>query len=146
VVLRPDSVRASRHLSGEGNYPPANAFDGTDNTGWAVRRAVPGEDFLEALFDQPVHVQRVRLATGYTRFSRSAGDLFVANDHLRRARLVTDAGDVEFDVGEEQRHIEVQLPGLTRSVKLVVLSVWPGDRWRDLTITEVEVLGRPRAP
>jgi hypothetical protein len=141
--LEPDDIRASRYLSGEGNYPPENAFDGTDNTGWAVRRAVSGEDYIEASFNVPVWVERVRFSTGYTRFSRRAGDLFLANDHLRRGRLLSDAGSVDFDVPEDTRHMEVELPGETRRVRLVILSVWSGQRWRDLTLTEIEIMGRP---
>lgn len=95
----------------------------------------------------PQLVQRVRVTTGWNHTSPRGEDLFTANSHLRRVRLVLGPRTrVERDVGADER--EVVFDGLdaeTATVRIEAVSVWPGTRWADLCIGEVSIEGEALA-
>lgn len=135
------SFDASRFLtlSAREAYPPSNAVDSNNDTAWAVRDAVPGRDWIEVTLPSAMRVSRVWLTTGYEKLHRRTGDLFPLNDHLRRFTVVTDAGRRTVEVDDETRFADVRLNATTRRVRLVVDEVWPGTRWRDLSISEIQL-------
>lgn len=83
----------------------------------------------------------VCLTTGYEKHSPRVGDLFVANAHVRRMRIVTDARVHEITAGRTERVAELGLGDRTRTVRFVVEEVWPGVRWQDLSISEIRFFG-----
>lgn len=137
----PLSVTASHALStghrGE-EYPATNAFDGDDDTAWAVRDPMPGAEWIEATLPPGTRVSRVRLTTGYEKIGR-AGDLFTLNAHLSRFTLETDAGRRTRDVGPSERAAEVRLNAETTRVRLIAEGIYPGERWQDLSISEIQI-------
>ena len=137
----PLSIYASRELStghrGE-YYPVTNAFDGDSDTAWAVRDPVPGGDWIEATFAPGTRVSRVWLTTGYEKIGR-AGDLFVLNAHLSRFTLATDTGSRSRDVGASERSAEVRLNAETTRVRITMDGIYPGERWQDLSISEITI-------
>jgi hypothetical protein len=138
----PAGITASRWLDtgqrGE-DYRPQQAFDGTDDTAWAVRDAVSGSDWIEASFAPGTRVSRVVLTTGYEKHTRRGLDLFTANAHLARFTIETDAGHRSRDVAQEERSAEVALHVETGRVRLVVDQTWPGAEWQDLSISEITI-------
>lgn len=141
ALCAPASFSASRSLtvSRRESYPVEAAFDGRNETCWAVRDAVPGEDWIELRFAPGTHVSRVWLTTGFERVHPRTGDLFPLNAHVRRLSMVTDAGRRSFDVGATDRSLEIDVDQVTSSVRLVIDEVWPGERWQDLSISEIQV-------
>lgn len=137
----PVSVAASHALStghhGE-DYPATNAFDDDTDTAWAVRDAVEGEEWIEATLPPGTRVSRVWLTTGYEKMGR-VGDLFTLNAHLSRFTLETDAGRRTVDVGPSQREADVRLNVETTRVRLIAEGIYPGERWQDLSISEIRV-------
>lgn len=142
-ALSPDSSDASRELrEGRSRYPARYAFDGTNDTAWAVRDAVAGADWVEARWRRPVTIDRVVLTTGYEKVHRRSGDLFYANAHLATFRLETDEGiGLPVEVGPDQRSAEVSVGARTRRLRLIVDRVHPGARWQDLSISEIQIFG-----
>ena len=138
---QPRSQSASRTLtvSARESYPVSNAFDGDNDTAWAVREAIPGQDWIEMSLGEPTHVSRLWLTTGFEKIHRRTGDLFPLNAHLRRFTIETDDGRRTVEVGSEQRSAELRLNSTTTRIRLIIEDVWPGERWQDLSISEIQV-------
>lgn len=139
--LSPDSVGASRFLAEEGGYPPARAFDSRYETAWAVRDPRPGEEWIEARFATAAHVAHVRFTTGFEKTHRVNGDLFPLNAHLRRIRVETDSGSFVHEIESDEREADLTIGERTTRLRLVVLEVWPGERWQDLCLSEIALFG-----
>jgi hypothetical protein len=103
-----------------------------------LRDAVPGEDWIELRFAPGTHVSRLWLTTGFERIHPPTGDLVPLNAHVRRLTVVTDGGRRSYEVGASERTLEVDVDEATTSVRLVVDEVWPGERWQDLSISEIQ--------
>lgn len=138
---RPAAYAASRSIEvpGRRGYPISNAFDGTNDTAWGVTDAVPGEEWIEITMPSGSHVARLWLTTGYDKIHQRSGDLFSLNAHLRRFTVTTDAGSQTVDVGHDQRVADVRLGATTRRIRIGIESVWPGERWQDLHVSEIRV-------
>ncbi len=147
--LNPTTFSASSFISnGRNQYAPDRAFDGDPATTWTEDARGPGDgEWLQATFAGPQLVQRVRITTGWDHTSPRGEDLFTANSHLRRVRLVLGPNtSVVRNVGAEER--EVIFDGLdaeTATVRIEAVSVWPGARWADLCVGEVVIEGEPLA-
>lgn len=143
--LTPSSFSASSFIGNRRRqHAPERAFDGDPATAWNENESGPGDgSWIAATFSGVVTVRRVTLTTGFDASSPRHGDLFPLNSHLRRVRISFDGGHaVERDVAEDQRALV--LDGLnvrTRTLRIEALSVWPGSRWADLCISEVNVEG-----
>ena len=137
----PRSYSASRFLtlSSRESYPISSAFDGDNESAWAVRDAVPGEEWIEMTLSPGTRVSNLWLTTGYEKIHRRSGDLFPLNAHLRRFTVVTDAGRRTIDVVEDQRAADVRLDEVTGQIRIVMEDVWPGERWQDLSISEIRL-------
>ncbi len=147
IVLHPDSVVASSEYHvGRETHPAAHAFDANTHTAWndGVSGTGAGE-WIEARFGSGTHVTSMRIDTGWNFVSPRFGDLFVANSHIRRLRLVFDEGaPIEREVAEDQRSIEVTgIDRVVRSVRVVAVDVWDGTRFHDMCISEIEIRGTP---
>lgn len=148
--LTPTTVTASSFISnGRDQYAPERAFDGNPATTWTEAARGPGDgEWLQATFAAPQRVHRVRVTPGWNHTSPRGEDLFIANSHLRRVRLVLGPNTtVERDIGADER--EVTFDGLdvtTAAVRIETVTVWPGARWPDLCISEVIIEGEPSAP
>ena len=103
-------------------------------------------EWLEASLGGAYRLSRVRLSSGWDLVSPRVGDLFVANAHLRRVRLVFDNGDSRVrEVRADERSVSFEdINVTTRSVRVVADEVWPGARWQDLCIAEVVIEGSAR--
>jgi hypothetical protein len=138
----PSATRvASRFLvvSPREAYPVENAFDDDIESAWAVRDPVAGSEWIEVTFPSSVVVTELWLTTGFEKIHRRTGDLFPLNAHARRLSVVTEAGVERVDVLREQRSASIRLDVETRTVRIVFEEVWPGERWQDLSISEVRL-------
>lgn len=147
ILLEPDHITASSeyHVRSE-VHPAAHAFDGNEGTAW--NDGVPGNgrgEGIEASWDAAPNIQVVRFDTGWNHISPRYGDLFTANSHIRRVRVVfSDGTTLTRDVGEGERRIEFTgLNVVSRSVRIIADEVWEGVRYHDMCISEVEIRGTP---
>lgn len=128
-------------------FPPAQAFDGDAQTAWAVQDAAPGAEWIQGcLPEYPYALSRVVITTGYDKSSERWGDLFIANAHLAAGDIFVDGALAgHFEAGNDQRHATVDLGADSsgRCVRLVPTRIWPGTRWQDLSVSEIEVWGDP---
>jgi len=128
--------------SNAGDYRPERANDGEPKTAWCEGAPGPGvSQSLTLSFDPPMAVTAVTILPGYGK----SPAVFQANARPRRVRI--EAGTAPAlerelrDAFEPQRLELVAIPPAA-SVKLTVLSVWPGRRFEDLCISEIFTEGR----
>ena len=124
-----------------GTYHALSAIDGTLSTPWVEGVAGPGiGEWIMLTFPGTIEVHRIGLDVGYDRDE----DIFFANNRLKRATITFSNGDhIElafFDTrGVQMRDIA---PVATTSVKVVIDEVYPGSRYEDTCLAEIEVWGR----
>ena len=98
-------------------------------------------------FPGEIEVWAISLDVGYDRDA----ELFKANNRIKRATLVFSNGEqVEFtfsDTQGMQQTVLARAPGpsiRTTYVKVIIQEVYPGSRFDDTCLGEIEVLGRTR--
>jgi hypothetical protein len=131
-----------------GTYHAWSAIDDRLDSPWTEGVAGPGiDEWVMLTFPGKIEVWGIGLDVGYDRDA----DLFRANNRIKRALLVFSNGEqVEVNLADEQ---EVQMTALARApgpsiettyVKVVIKEVYPGTRYDDTCLGEIEVLGRTK--
>jgi hypothetical protein len=142
--LVPAGVDASSYMHRRHErHPPGDAFDGVQRTAWndGVEGSGAGQ-WIEARMGAARRFRRVRFSTGFDHVSSRYGDLFYANAHMSVARIEVDGRavarvQVEFD----RRQAVVDLDATGTSLRIVAESVYAGQRWQDVCVSEVEIEG-----
>lgn len=146
-ALRPQAVSASSFIRNPAHpHGPEQAFDGDPATAWNEGARGPGDgEWIEADLGAPHRIVRVQFTTGWDYSSARHGDLFPLNSHIRRVRVTFDGHNpIERDVGADERQLVLDnLHVRARIVRIEAVTVWPGARWSDLSISEVVLAGRP---
>jgi hypothetical protein len=127
-------------------YQAWMAVDGQRTTSWAegVQGAGAGE-WIMLTFPGAVEVQSVRLSIGYDK----SADIFFKNNRIKRATLVFSNGEqAELGFADERGMQAIPVVGAsgaavkTTSVKLVLEEVFPGWKYDDTCLAEIEVWGK----
>ena len=125
------------------SYGPDNTLDGDLATAW--NDGAPGSGVGERLtfaFDEPVELVSLEIVNGYAK----SADLYAANARVREARIVTDEVTTDVELLDIISPQTIDGPfGTTGSVTIEVLSVYPGNRYEDLAISEIVFWVRPGA-
>jgi hypothetical protein len=146
VTLVPTEARASTWMNRAHEVHPAKgAFDGDFSTNWTENHAGRGEgQWVEAIYASPVRVTEVVVATGIVGgCGTQASPWFEKNSRLKTFRIVlSDGTEIKASAADGERCVIVPVPAKeTKSVKLVVDTVWPGSAYRDLGIAEIKIVG-----
>lgn len=119
--------------------------DGSLNTSWQPldkRRGGVGQK-LTLGFNTPSRVGAIAIANGFQRQDK-LGDLFLLNNRARDIRLLfSDGSQLRFELASDSRgttRFEFK-PRLITQVEIEVLSIWRGEKWNDLAISEIEIFG-----
>ena len=119
--------------------------DGSLNTSWQPldkRRGGVGQKVTLG-FKAPRQVSAITIANGFQRQDK-LGDLFLLNNRVRAMRLTfSDGSQQRLELGEKDRgSVRFDFkPRLVKSLELEVLSIWRGEKWNDLAISEIEIFG-----
>jgi hypothetical protein len=123
-----------------GTYVAWAAVDGLPESAWV--EGVPGPGVGESItltFPEPVVVERLGVDVG---FDRDA-DIFAKNNRLERATATFSNGEsvaLAFSDSRGVQVIDVE-PVETSFVRLVIEAVYPGTKYDDTCLAEVEVWG-----
>ncbi len=139
------SIDASSTLppAGRVTYEDANLLDGDPSTAWneGARGAV-GE-WVELHLRDEARITRLLVWNGYQK-----GAQFTQNGRVRR--LLIDAGSRRFTVEllsvTGSQAVDFPQPVSTRTIRLTVDAIFPGDRYPDTALSEIEVYGRAAQP
>ncbi|MFZ0159945.1 MAG: hypothetical protein WAL50_13015, partial [Kineosporiaceae bacterium] len=141
------SATASSTQDPEGGitYSAENTLDGRPETAWNSDGRADGKGpgmVLTYRFADPVDLTTVTVLNGYQKTTQSAGkpgvDLFTQNGRVRTVRVTTDAGSWTWDLADVKApQTLTKAFGRTSSVRLEVVSVYPGTKYLDLAVSEV---------
>jgi LysM repeat protein len=131
-----------------GTYHAWSAIDSRIESPWVEGAAGPGVgEWILLTFPGTVEVWGIGLDVGYDRDA----DIFYANNRIKRATFIFSNGErVTLDFADTRGVQMVHLaraPGPnveTTYVKMVIEEVYPGSRYDDTCLGEIEVWGRTR--
>lgn len=137
---------ASSTLPSDGGltYTVQNTLDGNPDTAWNSDGRKVGRGVgvtLTYTFAKPVDLRRITIVNGYTK-----GIRYQQNGRIKRLHVSTDAGQQEWDLSDvrgEKQALAVR-PGVTTQVVFRVDEVYPGQKFKDLALTEITFSGFPR--
>ncbi len=140
-------VSASSSLPGDqyGTYSPYQAVDRAEETSWVEGSSGPGlGQWIELLFPDAFELHALALDVGFD----AGDDLFDKNNRIKCATVLFSNGEqtsIEFDdVRGLQQFAMVRAPGpnvKTTSVRVIIDEVYPGSRYDDTCLAEIQVWG-----
>jgi murein DD-endopeptidase MepM/ murein hydrolase activator NlpD len=144
------SVSASSHLPTDrwGQYQAWMATDGVLGTAWTEGVAGAGVgEWIELRFPETIEVYSIILDIGYD----ENADVFYKNNRIKRVTLVFSNGEQFELIFSDRRGMQemplVRAPGPnieTTSIKIVIEEVFPGWKYDDTCLAEIEVWGRTK--
>ena len=138
VELSASSELSDSSPEGSG-FSPLWAMDNDPDTAWAEGVTGPGlGQWITAQFREPggYEVHRLGILPGYAK-----GDLFGMNNRIKCATLHFSDGSfrkIEIEDRQAMQFFEID-PIRTTFVKLVIDAVYPGSRYDDTCISEIEI-------
>lgn len=123
-------------------YAPTNLVDGDPTTAWNEGARGAAGEWVEVTLPEAVSVARVLVWNGYQK-----GRQFLENGRVHT--LLIDAGGRRFtvellDVANSQA-VDLPEPVLTSTIRLTIETIYEGDRYPDVALSELEVYGLPAA-
>ncbi len=145
VRLRPFSVTASSFTfsTGPNSYQPGNAIDGDRATGWQVSDRGVGQ-WIRLLFEEEVVLDRIGVVPGYDKVVADRfGDRWPLNNRVSDVQISWEGGSVLHHFADDRSVQWVNLGSVrTRWVRIEITGTYPGSRWNDTVISEIECEGR----
>lgn len=144
------TVSASSHLRTDrwGQYQPWMAIDGTLGTAWVEGVAGSGAgEWIMLSFPGMVEVHSIGMDIGYDK----SADIFAKNNRIKKVTLIFSSGE-QIELGfADKRGMQtiplVRAPGPnieTTYVKVVIEEVFPGWKYDDTCLAEIEVWGKAK--
>jgi hypothetical protein len=138
-----------------GTYHAWSAIDGLLSTPWTEGADGPGVgEWIMLEFPGAVEIHSIGMAVGYDRDEDDrlrSPEVFAANNRLKRATLIFSDGEQVELTFSDTRGVQVvplvRAPGPnieTTFVKVVIKEVYPGSRYDDTCLAEIEVWGWAR--
>lgn len=138
-----------------GNYTAPSAIDGSLSTPWCESASGPGAgQWILLTFSGPIEVSELGFSVGYDREAddaRHRAGLFTENNRVKQATLTFSDGRQAMATFAGARGIQkislADAPGgpvITTSLKVTIDAVFPGTRWNDTCIAEIQVWGQAK--
>jgi hypothetical protein len=143
-ILSVASVAASTYTytTGPASYEPRNAVDGDRSTGWQVSNGGVGERIRLDL-GGVVRLHRIGVVPGYDKVVADRfGDRWPLNNRVSDVRIMWDGGSMigHFHDGRDMQWIDLG-DVTTPWVTIEIARIYPGSRWNDTVISEIECEG-----
>jgi hypothetical protein len=135
-VRRRGRVQTSSVLTPEPAYRAAYLFDGRTHFAWVEGDKGDGVgQWLEVEFKEAQDISRLDLWNGYQR----SDDHFEKNGRIKRLRVTLDGASEELEVADDSgmQRLALGKPVKAKTVKLEVLEVYPGSKYKDLVVSEL---------
>lgn len=135
------TATASSTLPDDGpyTYGVKNTLDGNLETAWNDGALGPGVgERLTYRFRSPITLTSVGLVNGFA----STPELFKENARMRNVVFVTDTARLPVTLPDSSARQELNLAfGRTGFVVIEVVSVYPGSKYEDLALSEIDFTG-----
>ncbi|MBN1320037.1 MAG: discoidin domain-containing protein [Thermoleophilia bacterium] len=140
VQIRPSSAASSSYLKSKSttSYRATNLLDGDLATAWEEGAEGPGlGEWVRLEFNDPLVIARLEIANG----CQKDEDRFNGNPRVRSLKVEYSDGTTQLVELEDVTDFQTitATVGPVEWVKLVVVSVYAGDRWEDTALSEVRV-------
>ncbi len=126
-------------------YTPSNAIDGKPYTCWTEKDGEPRiGQFVRVYLPAKSRIGRIGIRGGYERVHPQYGDVFSLNNRLRTAELQFSEGTVQeisLDDVKGTQYFDIKPSVAADWVKLTVTGYYPGSKWDDMCISEIELWG-----
>jgi hypothetical protein len=140
----PKSLAASSILAADGSntYVVDNLADNNLTTAWSEGVGNPGlGEWVRFEFGKTVRVDRIEIANGYQKDSQR----FRGNPRIRTLQIDYSDGSSQlvnlYDITGYQ--YVTTSSRATTYIKLTIISVYPGDKWEDTSLSEIRFFGSP---
>ena len=135
------------------HFSPPAAMDGNNDTSWQVSAKQWKNSWLEIQKtprDRSGTTVRYRfsLINGFASRHKKFGDLYIKNSRLRKIRVLW-GGNLQFSktvvlrdnvrTFQEAAVISHRYTGRDLRIRIQILSVYPGKKWRDIAVSEVRI-------
>jgi len=138
ALIRPTSATASSTLkaTATNSYGATNLLDSDVTTAWSEGAQGPGlGEWVSFAFSAKTTLSRIEIANGYQKDKqRFAGNPRVKSLKIEYSNGTTQLVDL-LDTMEFQ--VVTPTPQPTEWVRLVIVSVYPGNEWEDTALSEV---------
>jgi len=148
LILGTDFSASASSQDKPGNtvtYWVENMFDGSPETAWT--EGVPGAGIGEYIiinFNRPIFVDRLGMIVGYAKTKVDQyGDRFTGNTRVRSISVEINGSPSLQHTFQDIRAMQY-LPVNKQSVnqmRIVITDVYPGQRWEDTSVSELEIWG-----
>lgn len=143
--IKPASARASTELDDPryGRFGASNVIDGNPHTCWQEFKDDTGEgEWVEIKLKKPEKISKIGIVNGFAWPDHPKwGNVFHKNPRLKEVKLSFSDGStqtVSFDDSHRPQVVNID-EVLTTTVKLTILSVYPGSEWKDTSLSEVQL-------
>jgi len=125
--------------SGEFSYFPGNAFDKDNTTAWV--ESVQGNgvgEWINFEFLKAGQIKGLKIFPGYA----ADRDVYFKNGRLKKIKIeFSNDPALEFDLVDEYALQEISFaPVLTDYIKIIIQDIWPGTKFNDTCLAEVEFI------
>jgi len=144
IQVRPTAAVASSTLKSTStrSFGATNLLDGDVTTAWEEGADGPGlGEWVRLEFSEPLVITRLEIANGYQRDE----DRFEGNPRVKTMKVeFSDETTILVDLADTTAYQTIA-PTVREVewVKLVIISVYPGDRWEDTALSEIRVFAQP---
>jgi hypothetical protein len=140
VQVRPSSAVSSSALQSKSttSYRATNLVDGDLTTAWEEGADGTGVgEWVQFEFVEPLVIARIEIANGY----QKDDDRYQGNPRVKAMKVEFSDGTVQLVDLADVPDYQTITPdvGEVEWVKLVIVSVYPGDRWEDTALSEVRI-------
>jgi len=131
------SITASSDLKA---YPASNIMDQDPQTTWVAKSRPDGiGDWVLITLDSEQFVESLDIAPGFASVKKGQ-DLFLLNNRLKRVTLtLSDGQQIMADFNGKDRKVNIPINSATSSIKISIDAIYPGSKWRDTCISELEL-------
>ncbi|HET9658654.1 MAG TPA: hypothetical protein VFP72_25120 [Kineosporiaceae bacterium] len=141
------SASSTQKADGNISYTPGNTLDGNPATAWNSDGSVDGPGpgiTLSYTFGSPVNLRAITIRNGYQKVRSKGVDLWERNERVRQLQITTDSGNWTWDLEDirDPQTLDRDF-GRTTTVKLKIVSVYPGTKYKDVAISEVSFGAAP---
>jgi hypothetical protein len=144
--LRAATASSSLETWKEYTFGAENLIDGQSRTSWQPRGKVSATNPTSFTLElaAPANLAGIAIANGFQRHD-GLGDLFALNARIKKATVFLDDSKVGIPIAFEptvRGWVEFSLPpqgSPTTKVTVVVESVHPGSKWKQLAVSEIKV-------
>jgi len=145
---RIDHVKAfsSNESTSYGNYDPRMMLDGDPETAWNARWEDDVDAWLKIYLREEAQVAEISLIPGYAKLSHPKfGNIFRMNHRIKDVEIEFPSGRTlkhRFSDSSRLQAVQVDPPELCTDFTIHIRSIYKGEKWTDICISELEIAGK----